>query len=155
MPNWSPNWHDVEFDHNAAQDYIDAGLALVTKLEAWLTAREKAAQDARKEWKGPHRLHFDKELARQHREAVDIIEDLHYSMKTVRDAMAFAAMEQRRRMDDRSRWTMENEAEIRLREQLEREELVREGQRRQAEEAARSATAAPGTTAAAPPRKAA
>ena len=55
MPNWSPNWTDVRWDHAAANAAITALNQAAAALESGNTERIRQARTAVEEWSGPHR----------------------------------------------------------------------------------------------------
>jgi hypothetical protein len=126
MPNWTPNWHDVQFDQVAAQEYVDAATTLARDLDTWLNDRAGQARLAQKHWKGPHRQRFDTEFAKQQSIGGDLVDDLRRSAHSVQQAAHDAKVEQAHRVSDRERWRTEEAAEIRAAQEAQQAEAARQ-----------------------------
>ncbi len=153
MPNWTPNWQDVEFDQMAAQQYVDAATKLARDLDTWLNDRVGQAKLAQKHWKGPHRQRFDVEFAKQQTIGGHLVDDLRRSAHSVEQAAHDAKLEQARRVSERERWHTEQAAEVRAAEEARQAEAARvETARRQVADlearaaADKTATDRPGST---------
>lgn len=125
MPCWTPNWDDVQFDHAAAHDYVDASRTLASLLREWLHLRADLAKRARKYWEGPHRDRFDRDFERIQRDASAIADQLTQSAHSVLRAGDEAHREQNRRLWQRAQWQAENAREIQIAEEIRRMEEAR------------------------------
>lgn len=125
MPNWTPNWQDVQFDQVAAQEYVDAAMKLARDLDTWLNDRAGQAKLARKHWQGPHRQRFDTEFSKQQSIGSHLVDDLRRSAHSVELAAHDARVEQAHRVSERERWRTEEAAEIRAAEEARQAEAAR------------------------------
>lgn len=133
MPNWQPDWTDVQFDHGAAAAYAAACDDAAAGLHRWIAGREAAARQAVRDWEGPHRVSFDHQLAGLHEEARAAAITLLDQARQIEEASVAASREQLRRLDNRQRW---------LREQAQEAEQARlEAERLAAEQAQQAAPA--------------
>jgi hypothetical protein len=113
MPDWDPNWEDVEFDHAAARAAVaecrlSAG-ALDTGFTGVSTAVTKLATDGA--WTGPFQGEFDAAQATLATDARGTADDLRTLAGAIERAAAAATTEQNRRERDRDRWRGEKAAE--------------------------------------------
>lgn len=123
MPNWEPNWDDVEWDHGAASEAaheLDRAAAFV---EESAHRRRQVADEARAEWRGRHREEFDGDLDRMLHRAAELAAEFRTKASAIRSADQQAYEEQRRRERERERWRREKEEEER-RSLLRRQGLV-------------------------------
>jgi hypothetical protein len=116
MPTWNPNWHDVSFDHVAAEDYIERCKTAIRNLEEWREARDRGAKRARKDWAGPHRETFDMKRTTINSETEEVVDRIEASARSVGNAARWAHQEQHRREQDRARWHREADDERRAEE---------------------------------------
>jgi hypothetical protein len=126
MPNWTPNWQDVQFDQAAAQHYVDAATKLARDLETWLHDRVSHAKLAQAHWQGPHRQRFDREFVKQQTIGGELVDDLRRSAHSVQQAAHEAKSEQARRVSERERWRTEDAAERRAAEEARQAEAARQ-----------------------------
>ena len=134
MPNWQPNWVDVQFDYQAAYEAISSCYGCIAFLESRGEALGPPTQRATREWRGRHRDEFEVQHARLERIAQDLIAQLRAIIRSTQLEIEAAQAEQHRRVAERLRW-----------EQEEREERAR------AEQARRSCQLSPAGSASAGP----
>ena len=115
MPNWTPNWNNVQWDSGAAYAAADALDRAASKLDMTLQDRLRLAAEAQAEWRGPYRQQFDQELDQIRRGALALADDFRRTAGRIRAATRDAEAEQRRREAERERWHREKEAEERAR----------------------------------------
>ncbi len=113
MPDWQPNWDDVEFDHGAAQAAItqcqlSAG-ALDTAFTGVSTAVSRLAADGA--WTGAYQVEFDGARTTVSTDASGTADDLRRLATAIAIAATKATAEQTRRENDRDRWRAEKAAE--------------------------------------------
>ena len=113
MPNWSPNWTDVRWDHAAANAAITALNQAASALDSGNSERIRQAQIAVEEWAGPHRVTFDEYLQRVLKEGGDLATAYRRAAQNIANASQQATEEQNRRNRDRLRWENEKEQEQR------------------------------------------
>jgi hypothetical protein len=111
MPNWSPNWNDVRWDHAAANAAIAALNQAATALETGNIDRVKNANTAVKEWAGPHRKTFDEYIQRVLKEGGDLATAYRRAATDIANASRLATEEQNRRIRERQRWEDESQQE--------------------------------------------
>lgn len=119
MPNWQPNWADVQFDYQAAYEAISTCYGCIAFLESRHQALDPAKERATREWRGRHRDEFDADALRLERVADDVVNQLHASVRVIQGDVWAAQTEQRFRESDRVRWAAE------VREEQAREEQAR------------------------------
>lgn len=113
MPDWQPNWEDVEFDHAAAQAAaaqcrLRAG-ALDTGFTGVATAVTKLATDGA--WTGPYQVEFDTARIALGADATDTADALRTLAGAIENAATAATTEQNKRERDRDRWRTQKAAE--------------------------------------------
>jgi hypothetical protein len=113
MPNWEPNWEDVEFDHGAAQAAaaqcrLSAG-ALDTGFTGVATAVTKLATDGA--WTGAYQVEFDTARIALGTDASGAADDLRTLAGAIESAATAATAEQNKRERDRDRWRTQKAAE--------------------------------------------
>jgi uncharacterized protein YukE len=113
MPNWSPNWQDVRWNHGAAEAAIAALRRAADRLDQTAADRVRVADEARAEWRGRYREQFDEQLGQTVRRAHELAGEYRDAANRIARADQSAYEEQRRRERDRERWRMEKEAEER------------------------------------------
>jgi uncharacterized protein YukE len=124
MPNWTPNWADVQFDQAAAHDYAATCRRTSAELRRIAAARNKLAEQAVIDWEGPHRVKFDHDTAQWSNAAEDVAMQLE-SIAAKVDAQALTARQvQSAREQDRQRWAAESTAERLATERAQAEELA-------------------------------
>jgi len=121
MPNWEPNWEDVQWDQGAARDAMRALRDAADMLDQTAAERARVAQEATEQWRGRYRDEFDDHLQQILRRAHDLAGEYRDMANRIARADQGAFEEQRRRERERERWRMEKEAEERAlrRQQLE------------------------------------
>jgi uncharacterized protein YukE len=107
MPNWTPDWSTVAFDHQAAQTYADACRRTGSELTRIRQQRSGLARGAVIGWEGPSRERFDSDMARWDREAESISAQLHSTAEQVEAAAAEARRMQQFRHDQQRLWFAE------------------------------------------------
>jgi hypothetical protein len=113
MPNWSPNWTDVRWDHAAANAAITALNQAAAALESGNTERIRQARLAVEEWSGPHRVTFDEYLTKVLKEGGDLATAYRKAAQDIANASLKATEEQNRRVRERQRWEDERDEELR------------------------------------------
>jgi hypothetical protein len=111
MPNWQPNWTDVQFDYPDAYETISICCGCIAFLEGRDQVLGPARERAKNEWRGRYREEFDRETSYLERVAGDVVEQLRASIRGVTEEIAAAEVEQRLRMAERFRWEDEARAE--------------------------------------------
>jgi uncharacterized protein YukE len=115
MPNWQPNWSDVDWDHGAAAAAIGALRRAADMLDQTTGQRERVAGEARAEWRGRYRDQFDGQFRQMVSCAHQLAEGYRDAAYRIARASQSAWDEQRWREEERARWYMEKEAEERAR----------------------------------------
>ena len=115
MPDWQPNWSDVDWDHGAASAAIGALRRAADMLDQTTGHRERVAGEARAEWRGRDRELFGGELQQMVNRAHQLAGEYRDAADRIARASQWAWDEQRRREQERARWYMEKEAEERAR----------------------------------------
>jgi len=113
MPNWQPNWNNVNWNHGAAGDAANELRRAADLLDETAASRSRAADKARLEWRGRYRDEFDHELAEMLRRARELAEQMRNKARDIDNAGQRAREEQRRRERDRDRWEAERREEER------------------------------------------
>lgn len=111
MPDWTPNWSDVNFDHAAADRAATECDAVATRLRDSVGERQRLATTARDQWAGRYRDDFDTAFAARIGDSGRLEADLRALARRIREAAAAAGAEQARREGDRTRWRSEQRAE--------------------------------------------
>jgi len=111
MPDWTPNWSDVNFDYAVAKRAAAECDAVAIKLRDSIGERERLATTARNEWAGRYRDDFDVTFAALIEDSERLEADLRAFARRIREAAAAARAEQARRETDRARWRSEKRAE--------------------------------------------
>lgn len=117
MPNWQPNWRDVEWDWGASSEAAHALRRMAEQLDDVTGQRLRLATEAQAEWRGVFRLQFDYELNNLVRRARDLAEQLRHKASEIDRQAERAREEQRRRESERERWRRERDDERRRQEQ--------------------------------------
>lgn len=110
MPDWTPNWGDVSFNHAGAERAAAECDVTAAKLRDSIGVRERLATAARLEWAGRYRDGFDRAFAALIEQSERLEADLRALARRIRDAAAAAHAEQSRREADRARWWSEKRA---------------------------------------------
>ncbi len=113
MPNWSPNWTDVRWDHAAANAAIAALNQAAAALDSGNTDRIRQAQTAVEEWFGGHRVTFDEYLTKVLKEGGDLATQYRRAAQDIANASTQATDAQNQRLRDRRRWEDESDQERR------------------------------------------
>lgn len=111
MPNWQPNWENVRWDHGAAHAAVVALRRAAELLENAVAQKERAANEARAQWRGRYRDEFEERFSRLRNRARELSEQYRHAANQILRASEWAREEQRRREWDRARWWAEKEAE--------------------------------------------
>jgi len=133
MPNWQPNWNDVQWDWGAAEEAIRALRSSADLLDSTSRERARLAEEAQAQWRGRYRKEFDSEFERIQRRSRDLAAQIRDSADRIASASHRAWEEQRHREAERQRWQREREDEER-RAREERERREREEQERRQRE---------------------
>ncbi|HYZ99934.1 MAG TPA: hypothetical protein VE575_14335 [Acidimicrobiales bacterium] len=114
MPDWQPNWDDVDFDHARTQAAIDecerAAGALDTVVDGLHGAHRQLDSDGA--WRGRYRDDYDTEQPAIVDDAVATRDALRALALAISDAAGAATAEQARREADRERWREERDREL-------------------------------------------
>lgn len=126
MPDWTPNWENVRWDHAAAEAAGGALRRAADEVDRAAGERARAAFAAVALWHGGHRREFDQRLAAWLVAARALAAELREAAAAIGRASQLAREEQVRRERDRERWERERDAE-RARERARREEAASVG----------------------------
>lgn len=126
MPDWTPNWENVRWDHAAADAAAGALHRAADAVERAAGERARAAVEAVTLWSGAHRRDFDQRLAGGLAAARALAVELREAAAAIGRASQLAREEQTRRERERERWERERDAE-RARERARREEEAARG----------------------------
>lgn len=114
MPNWEPNWKDVEWDEAAAHNAELALKATADLLEQSINRRRQYMLAAIENWRGGHRREFDvrfERIVQKSREHANLLRETAWRINR---ANVRAKEEQQRRIQERKRWEEEKADEERL-----------------------------------------
>jgi uncharacterized protein YukE len=111
MPDWTPNWENVRWDHAAADAAIGALRRAADELDRAAGERARAAVEAVALWNGAHRRTFDQRLAEWLVAARALAAELREAAAAIGRTGQLARDEQARRERERQRWEREREAE--------------------------------------------
>jgi uncharacterized protein YukE len=111
VPNWTPEWADVQFDHAAAHEYAATCRRTSAEVRRIAFARHKLAEHAVVDWEGPHRVTFDHDTALWSNAAEDVAMHLDAIAAKVDTAAATAHQMQSAREQARQRWFAEDATE--------------------------------------------
>lgn len=101
-------WEDVRWNHQAADEAINALLRAAEELERTIAERSAAVRRVRAEFRGPHRDRFDVTFEQMQRRAAELARAYRDAAHRIRQASEWARAEQRRRERERE---MERERE--------------------------------------------
>ena len=113
MPDWQPNWSNVNWDFGAAEAAIGALRRAADLLGQTTSERERVAGEARAEWRGRYRESFDGQFQQMVNRARQLADEYRGAANQIARASQWAREEQHRREEERARWYMEKEAEER------------------------------------------
>jgi hypothetical protein len=125
MPNWQPNWNDVNWNWAAANAAADALRRAAARLEDATTRRSLAAYAAQGEWRGNHRLKFDSDLQKDLQGFSGLAAEMRLAAARIDAASAQARAEQNHRESERERWRREKADEERRERERQEEERRR------------------------------
>jgi hypothetical protein len=113
MPNWQPNWEDVQFDHAKAQAAIDECNAAASALDTGLTGLSTAQStlDHDGSWQGRYRDDFGRAVPGLQGDATSTRDELRQLAGAITGAASEARAEQSARVADRQRWRAEKARE--------------------------------------------
>lgn len=111
MPNWQPNWENVQWDHGAAEAAIAALRRAADLVDQTTGDRERVANEARAEWRGRYREQFDEQFGQMTNQARQLTGEYRNVANQIARASQWAHEEQMRRERERERWRLEKEAE--------------------------------------------
>jgi hypothetical protein len=135
MPNWTPIWRDVTFNHAAANQYAATCRQSAATLRRVVDERSLAASSATIDWEGAHRTTFDRGIRSWGQQAERVIAQLRFIASQVDDAAAKALLLQNEREDGRRRWYAEDAMERQAAEQharnMEQQRLAQEQAKRE------------------------
>lgn len=113
MPDWQPNWTDVEFDHAAAEQAVAACKCAAKTIESTLNTEVRCLSSTTQDWSGKARDDFDTGEPKIRQLRAQVREDLDRLAQAIVAAAEAAKAEQTKREADRQRWRDEDEAERR------------------------------------------
>jgi len=113
MPNWNPNWKNVQWDREAAHRATAALRRSADELDNTATERERVATRTQAQWRGRHRETFDSYLQDVLRRARVLAAEYREAATRIDRETQRAEAEQRRRVAERERWRREKEEEER------------------------------------------
>jgi len=111
VPDWTPDWTDVDFDHAAARAAADACRRAAGVADASATSTGAARGSAVEDWTGVHRDDFDIEEPVVLDELTDTRTELLTLATAIEDGATAATTEQAHRESERDRWWRELAAE--------------------------------------------
>jgi uncharacterized protein YukE len=111
MPQWNPNWQDINFDHHRAHEYASDCRQGARVLRSLLADQHRAAAAAAPEWRGTARTTFDEHHGHWLRTGETTALDLDAIAEQVERIAAAARAAQAQREWDRQRWLFEAAAE--------------------------------------------
>lgn len=115
MPDWQPNWEDVQFDYTAADEAVAACRSAATLIEASLNVEVGRLPKVTQDWSGPAREDFNSGSQQIRTLRGQVHEDLLRLIRDLKAAADYARTEQATRVADRERWRQEAQAERRQR----------------------------------------
>lgn len=108
-----PNWHDVRFNHRAAQEAVAQCRSAADALRRANQQRNELAASAREDWRGRLRNGFDDDLPALTSGAAALAGLLDTLARAIEAAAQAAVQEQRAREDQRQRWREQQAAQSR------------------------------------------
>lgn len=111
MPNWEPNWKDIEWDESSAHNAELALKAAADLLEQSINRRRRYMLTAIEGWHGRHRREFDVHFENSLQKSRALANSLRETAWQVNRANLRAKEEQQRRVQERKRWEEEKAAE--------------------------------------------
>lgn len=111
MPDWTPDWSDVDFDHAAARAAADACRRAARVADASATTTGGARASAVEDWTGSYRDDFDIEEPVVLDELTDTRTELLTLATAIEEGATAATAEQTHRESERDRWWRELAAE--------------------------------------------
>jgi uncharacterized protein YukE len=114
VPNWQPDWEDVQFQHGAASEAAAACRRAAHELDTVATtfARARRTLETEGQWQGNARDDFDTEASEIPGEISDTRDALNRLAGQLADASAAAHAEQAGREAQRQRWYNERRREL-------------------------------------------
>ena len=113
MPNWQPNWQDVRWNYEASGRAASELRRAADAIDQATHDRSVAADEARREWRGPYRRRFDGYFQDATARASALAEEYRAEARRIDWASQRAREEQQRRVRERERWFREKEDEDR------------------------------------------
>ncbi len=104
-----PNWNDVRWNSEVARQAERALRDKAQRLDETIDLRVRAADQARREWRGNYRDEFDRKLNDMVSRGRQLAHEMRAKADEIRRATGRAEAEQRRREEDRRRWEREQE----------------------------------------------
>lgn len=111
MPDWTPNWSNVVFDHAAAADAAEACRSASRSIASVTGTAGGARGDAVADWSGAYRDDFDAEEPVVLEDLEETRTDLIGLAAAIESGASQARAEQTRREQDRDRWRREQASE--------------------------------------------
>ena len=111
MPDWSPNWSDVRFDHAAAEAAAAACERAARVVAEAAGTNEAAVRMATADAEGPRITRLVARFGRLQDQARTVQAHLRHTAAELRAASARARADQTARLDARERWRAEADVE--------------------------------------------
>jgi uncharacterized protein YukE len=115
MPNWQPNWNDVQWNQGAAREASAALRRAAARLRDTWSERQRLAAAACEQWRGRYRDEFDVALRGMGATALNLADSYEQKANEIDSASRRAEAEQRHRDAERDRWRREKADEDRRR----------------------------------------
>ena len=111
MPNWQPQWDDVQFDHGEANEAVLLCQGAMITLADRHAVLQGPYQMACVNWRGVKRYRFDAEWSAMHAQAEAVTEQLRAHIVRLQHEASVALAKQRQREAERARWFREKAIE--------------------------------------------
>lgn len=111
MPNWQPNWSNVQWDSGAAYAAARALREMAEQMDRALSTRLNVAGDAQVDFLGLNRTLFDSRLQEMQANSHRLAHDLRQAASDIEMNTRRAEAEQQWREEERRRWEDERRRE--------------------------------------------
>lgn len=126
MPNWQPNWNNVDWNYGAANDAVRELRRAADLLDEMAGRRRRVADKALQEWRGRYRNEFERDLAEMLRRSSELAAEMRQKAGEIENASNRVREEQRHRERERDRWHEERREEERRERERQEEERRRQ-----------------------------
>lgn len=126
MPNWQPNWNNVDWNYGAANDAVRELRRAADLLDEMAGQRRRVADKALQEWRGRYRDEFERDLAEMLRRSSELAAEMRQKAGEIENASNRVREEQRYRERERDRWHEERREEERRERERQEEERRRQ-----------------------------